>query len=105
MLLASDGTDIIPATTSSTNIIGICDQNKASSDATNGRIKVLVPSSKRCTFSATTAAATSAYEGRRFDVISGSLGFDIGQTTYKVGLLVRCISATEGEFAVMDPVT
>lgn len=104
MLVSSDGTDIIPSATSSTNILGIVDQTKASGDATNDRIKILVPSSKRCTFLATGEALTAAMEGRRFDVVSGSLGFDNAQTTYKVGLLVKCISATSGEFAAMDPI-
>lgn len=96
----SDATDIVTTTTTTPTFLGIVDETKASAN-NNNRIKVLVPSSKRCTFSVAATAATAAYEGRRVD-FSSATAVDISATTYKAVTIVKFISATELEVSAND---
>lgn len=106
-LLGSDGTNIVPMTSSITNIVGICDQAKASTDATTSRIKVRVPKDKACTYVCddVIGTLTAAMEGRRFDGGADAGKIDTGATTYKHAKCEKFISATVGEFSINDPVT
>lgn len=98
-LVASDGTDIIPATSSSVNLLGILSESKASSDTSTARLKVLVPSDKTATaiISIGTGTATSAMEGRRFD-LTNSAGVDVTASTNDPVTMVKFISTAECEF-------
>jgi hypothetical protein len=103
-LLYSDGTDIALATTTSSNILGICDTDKPSTDATNNRIKVLVPRNRAATFTAaTTGTFTSALEGRRVDA-SDEVTVAVTATTYKVFTIVKCLTSSTGVFSINDPI-
>ncbi len=103
--LASDGTDIVLGTSSSTNIVGICDTDKPSTDATNGRIKVFVPKNKSATLEAsTTGTFTAALEGRRVD-LSDETVVAVTASTYKVLEVVKCLASNLGEFQILDPIT
>lgn len=100
-----DGTDIVTGTSSATNLVGIVDQVKASSDATTARIKFRVPKNPSCTFiAAATGTLTSAMEGRRFD-LSDKVTINCAGTTFKVVKVEKCISTTLGEFSISNPLT
>lgn len=104
-ILMSDATDIVLGTSSATNIIGICDTDKPSTDATNNRIKIFVPVDKSATFECTaTGTLTAGHEGRRVD-LSDEVTINVAGTTYKVVTIVKYLSATSGIFSINDPIT
>lgn len=105
-LLADDGTDVVPMTSSSTNIVGICVEAKASAANTN-RIMIDVPKDSSCTYICddVIGTATAAMEGRRFDGGADAGKIDTGATTYKHARFDRFISATKAEFGINYPVT
>ena len=106
-LLGSDATDIVPMTSSITNIVGICDQAKASTDATTSKIRVRVPKSKSCSYLCddVIGTMTAAMVGRRFDGGADAGKIDTGATTYRHAKAEKFLSATKGEFSINDPVT
>lgn len=102
MCVDTDGTDIIPATSSSGGFLGIVDQTKASTDSTNSRIKVLVPRGRGCTFEIAGSGLTSAVEGRAYDY-SDSTTLGSG-TTYKPLRVEKVLSATLAVVSAKDPI-
>lgn len=97
-LQASDGTDIIAATSSTATLFGICDQTKASSDSTTGRVKMLVPTGINCTMLGdATGTLTAAMEGRGLD-LSDSVTVNAAANSNKPVRVVKCLSSTLGEF-------
>lgn len=105
-LLSDDATDIVPMTSSSTNVVGICDQDKTSAANTN-KIRIRVPKDKSATYICDDVAGTltAAMVGRRFDGGADAGKIDSGATTYKHAKCEKFISATKGEFSINDPVT
>lgn len=100
--LDTDGTDIVPATSSLGGFLGILQTAKASSDATNARIKVLVPRGRGCTFAIVSASTTSAIEGRAYDY---SNAYTIGTgTTYKPLRVEKVLTTTLVEVSAKDPI-
>lgn len=100
MMLYSDGTDVVPATTTTqSNIIGIAQESKASAANTNA-IHVLVPNSVNSTFYADNGSGTltAAQVGDQFDFASGGLTIDQAASTYDPVILVKYHSATKGTF-------
>lgn len=106
-LISFDGTELVPATSSSGNIVGIIDKTKASSDTSNDRIPVKVPRGRGCTMICddVSGTATAQKEGKNCDVGSDAGKADLAATTYKVLRLEKFISATEGEFSINDPIS
>lgn len=103
-MLMSDGTDIIPATSAAATVLGIADQAKAVGDATNGRIKVLVPRGPAATMQvAMTGTFTAAYEGRAYDV-SDSTTVTTGATTYKCIQIDKFLSSTSAIVSIRPPI-
>lgn len=99
MMVANDGTDIVPATAASNSILGIVDQQKDSSDATNDRIKVLVPVGESATaeIDVSTGSATAALEGRTFDLTDAN-GVNVTASVQSPVRLEKFLSATKAEF-------
>ncbi len=100
MMLYSDGTDNVPVTTTTLqNIIGILQEDKASS-ATTVSVSVRVPTSPACTFYGDVKSGETiakADEGALFDF--SSTGLTISTTsTYDAVMLVKFISSSKGEF-------
>lgn len=106
-LLSDDGTDIVPMTSSSTNVVGICLQAKGSGDATTSRIMVAVPKDTYATYMCddVIGTMTAAMEGRRFDGGADAGKIDTGATTYRHAKTERFLSATKGLFSINYPVT
>ncbi len=104
--VGDDATDIVPMTSSTTNVVGITKEAKASVNNTNA-ITIMAPKNKTCTFFCddVTGTLTAAMVGRRFDGGSDAGKVDAAATTYKVYKCVKFISATSGEFSINDPVT
>ena len=98
-MIYNDATDnVIAATTTQGNIIGICQEAKSSS-ATTTDIHVLCPVSPMSTFRATngTGTLTKAMEGDQFDFATAST-IAQGTSTYDAVTLDKFISASEGIF-------
>lgn len=98
-MIYNDGTDnVIVATTTQGNVIGIAQEAKSSSSTTTS-ISVLVPNSPNSKFKATngTGTLTKAMEGDQFDFATAST---IAQatSTYDVVSLVSFIDASTGIF-------
>lgn len=105
-LVGSDATDIVPMTSSITNIVGIVKEAKASANNTN-KITIMVPKNKSCTYLCDDVAGTltAAMVGRRFDGGADAGKIDAGATTYKHAKCEKFVSSTIGEFSINDPVT
>ena len=104
-ILMSDATDIVLGTSAATNIVGICDTDKPSTDSGTSRIKILVPRDKSATLECkTTGTFTAALEGRRVD-LSDEVTIAVTSATYKVLTIVKCLGSALGEFAINDPIT
>ncbi len=104
-LIGDDGTNLIPSTSSLTQLVAICDQVKAVGDTATTRIKFRVPKDSSCTFiAAVTGTMTAAMEGNRYD-LSNSTTVNVGGTTYKVVRAEKFITASLGEFSISPAVT
>jgi len=100
MFVYHDGTDLVPATTTTqSNVVGILAESKASAANTN-KIAVIVPNSPNAKFFADggSGTLTAAQEGALFDFASGGLTIDQAASTYDTVQLVKYISATKGVF-------
>lgn len=97
-LLQNDGTDNIPATSTSTNHVGICLDDKSSSDTTTDKILVAVPrdASAQC-LADVSGTLTAAMVGRYFDLVDSET---VNQAASAVDAvqLTKFISATKGLF-------
>ena len=97
-IVYSDGTDLVPGTTTSQKLFGIVQKAKASA-ANTDPITVRVPMDANCTFKAVaTGTLTAAYVGRGFDLAT-STSVAQGATTYKPVILMKFIDANTGVFA------
>lgn len=97
--LYDDGTDIVPAVSTTENIYGITMQAKASAANTNP-LSVLIPRSPECQFySDVSGTLTAAMVGRTFDLLD-SQTVNQAATTYKPVVCAKFISATAGEFSI-----
>lgn len=105
-LVGSDGTDVVPMTSSITNIVGILKETKASAANTN-KVTIMVPKDKSCTYLCddVIGTATAGMVGRRFDGGADAGKIDTGATTYKHAKMEKFYSATLCEFSINDPVT
>lgn len=100
MFVYNDGTDNVPATTTTQgNVLGILQESKTSANNTND-IYMLVPNSPNSTFFADGGAGTltKAMEGDQFDFAANGLTIDQGASTYDTVTLMKYISATKGIF-------
>jgi len=101
----SDGTDIIPAVATTEDILGIVDQTKAASDATTGKIKVLVPGDSSAIMEGTVGngTLTAAYNGRLCDLDNSapSTAVDIDTTTESCLRIEGMLSASVGLFSIV----
>ncbi len=97
-LLYNDGTDTIPAVTTTEVLVGYVVEAKASAANTNP-IVIRVPKSVDATFYAdvTTGTLTADDVGKSMDLAS-STGIDSTATVENAVTLVRMISSTRGEF-------
>lgn len=95
----SDGTDNVPATTSTQgNVIGICQESKLVGDAGTQDVHMLVPNSPNSTFKGlVTGTLTKAMEGDQFDFAS-DVAVAQASSTYDTVTLVKFIDATHGIF-------
>ena len=100
-LLQNDGTDNIVATTASTRHVGIVDQAKSASDATTGKIKVLVPRSPQAKMYGDVGSGTPAVAniGKRCDLATAST-VAWGTDTHHQLVIEGYISATRGLFSL-----
>ena len=104
-LIANNATNNILATSTTTNLVGICVQDKPSSDTGVQKIMLKVPKDRNATFTAVvTGTFTAADEGSYFD-LSDELTVNTGANTYKVVRCVKYLSSTSGVFCFNDPIT
>lgn len=100
-----DGTNIVPATTTSTNFAGICVTDKTASVATTADIYLKVPKDRNATFVATvTGTFTKADEGQYMDLYDENT-ISADAHTYKPVRCVKYINSTTGVFSVNDPIS
>lgn len=100
MFVYNDGTDNVPVTTTTQgNVIGIIQQDKASSDTAATKKSVLVPNSVNSLFYGdVTGTLTAAMEGDQFDFHSDGLTVAQAASTYDTVTLIKFISASKGIF-------
>lgn len=99
----SDATDIIPAVSTTEDILGVVEEAKASTDTSNARIKVRIPKDvMTCTMlgDVGTGTLTAAYEGRLCD-LKDKDEVDITATTESCLRIQKFHSATLGEFSII----
>lgn len=98
----SDATDIIPAVSTTEDILGVVEQAKAVGDTTNARIKIRVPRGEDCTMlgDVGTGTLTAAYEGRLCD-LKDKDEVNITATTESCLRIVKFHSAALGEFSII----
>ena len=97
-----DGTNLIPATSSTKKIYGICQTLKAVGTADTSNIYIRKPKERSCTFRATvTNTLTKAMEGKAMDLASSTTVNATGTSCLPVRC-VKFISATEGVFEFND---
>ncbi|MFA5340679.1 MAG: hypothetical protein WC332_02775 [Clostridia bacterium] len=97
--LYSDGTNIIPATTTTKRLVGICQSLKAVGTSGTATLMMKVPRSPNASVimdvGTSTIARTSA--GIGYDLTS-STTVNASSSTYSPLILKRYISTTKGEF-------
>ena len=96
--LQNDGTDNIPATTSSQMLVGICQEVKAVGTSGTAPLVMRVPVSVDATFEMVTSGTlTAAMVGSKFDLASSTTA-NQAASSYDPLTLTKFISATLGEY-------
>jgi len=99
-MLYNDGTDNVPATTTTQgNVCGICQEAKAVGDTGTQDLHVLVPNSPNSTFYCDNVSGTltKAMEGDQFDFAS-DVQIAQAASTYDTVTLVKFITSSSGIF-------
>jgi hypothetical protein len=98
-LLYNDGTNTIPATTTTERLVGICQDTKAVTDAATTAVHYSVPREPFAPFEMTVGTGTivKTDEGKPFDLAS-STTVNASATTYKPVKLYKFLTTTKGLF-------